>query len=559
MIRISRLGLVPRLVIGSLLALAIGVTAVQGWTLHVVSEAIERSAQVQLNTSLAILQAKMAHLGTDWRLGPGGVLEVGGKPATGLNGVVDEVGRMTHGVATVFAGDVRVATNILQPDGTRAVGTTLARSPAWDAVVAAGNTYKGEVAILGVPHLTIYEPLRDPSGKQVGILFVGMPTSQAWDVVGSIVRQASVAGLAIAAAAGLLLWLFMHASLRPLGALAGIMRAMTEGNLDLAIPCTGRKDQLGDIGRAVDGLRQAALRTRALEAAAAESHAAKMQRATRLAEVVQSFERQMSGVVQQLACASGELGSTAEAMSGTAGETRDKADHAADAAGQASAGVKTVAVASEQLSASIQEISRQVAISARSSGRAVEDARRTDAIVKDLASGAQRIGDVVGLITQIAGQTNLLALNATIEAARAGEAGKGFAVVASEVKGLAAQTAEATEQIADQVSQMQAATKEAVQAIQNIAGSIEDVSGIATSIASAVEQQGAATAEIARNVKQTAASTQDVTGNIAAVRAAAGSAETAVSNVRVAAEGLASQAEGLATKIVSFVGQMQAA
>ena len=559
MLRVPQIGLVPRLLIGSLVALAVGVTAVQGWTLHIVAGAVEASAQKRLDMNMAVLEANLARRSDQWTLGQDGTLRIADKPAEGLNELVDEVGRVTHGVATVFAGDMRVATSIRQTDGSRAVGTKLARSPAWDAVIGAGTSFRGEVAILGVPYLTFYEPFRDPSGKQIGILFVGMPTSQAWNIVWSIEQQACVAGLVIAAAAGLLLWLFMRRSLRPLAALASVMRAMTIGELDHAIPCTGRQDQLGEIGRAVDGLRQSALRTRSLEAAAATDQAAKLQRASRLAEVVQSFERQLSGVAGQLAHASGELGTTAETMSGSAGETRDKAEHAANAAGQASAGVKTVAVASEQLSASIQEISRQVAISARSSGKAVEDARRTDTIVRDLAQGAQRIGDVVGLITQIAGQTNLLALNATIEAARAGEAGKGFAVVASEVKGLAAQTAEATEQIADQVSQMQAATQEAVQAIRNIAGSIEDVSGIATSIASAVEEQGAATAEIARNVRQTAASTQDVTGNIAALRAAAGSAETAVDHVRVAAKGLSTQAEKLASEIVSFVGQMRAA
>ena len=554
----DRIGLVPRLVIGSLVALAIGIAAVQGWTLLIVARAVEASAQLQLETNMAVLEAHLARHGDDWTLGPDGTLRLGGKRADNLNELVDEVGRLTHGVATIFAGDRRVATNIRQADGSRAVGTTLAPSPARDTVVGAGQVFRGEVAILGVPHLTTYKPLRDLSGKQIGILFVGFPTSQTWAVVSTIIGHACGAGLVIAAGAGLLLWLYMHRSLRPLGALADAMRAMTRGNLDIPVPCTDRKDQIGEIGRAVNGLREAALHARTLETAAAADQAAKLSRATRLAEVVQGFERQMSGVANQLAQASGELGSTAEAMSGSAGETRDKADHAANAAGQASAGVQTVAAASEQLSVSIQEISRQVAVSAKSSSRAVEDARRTDAIVKDLAAGAQRIGDVIGLITHVAGQTNLLALNATIEAARAGEAGKGFAVVASEVKSLAAQTAEATGQIADQVGRMQAATAEAVQAIRGIAGSIEHVSGIATSIASAVEQQGAATAQIARSVQQTAASTQDVSGNIAAVRVAAGSAQTAVDHVRVAAKGLAAQADSLATQIGSFVGQMQA-
>ena len=419
MAHVIRLGLVYRLVVGSLLALAIGIAAVQGWTLLVVAHAVETAAQMQLETNMAVLQANMARVGDHWSLSPNGTLQVDGNTPAGLNEMVDQVGRATHGVATVFAGDRRVATNIHQADGTLFFCKILAPMMDRDAVIGSGKTFRGVVPILGVPYLTIYEPLHDPSGRQIGILFVGFPESQAWAVVGTVIQQACIAGLAIAAGAGLLLWWYIHASLRPLGIFADVMRAITAGHLDRSIPCLSRNDQLGAIGRAVDGLRQAALRTRALETAAAKEQAAKLDRAARLADMVKSFEQQMSSVADHLARASGELGSTAQAMSDSVGETRDKADHATGAAAQASAGVHTVAVASEQLSASIQEISQQVALSAQISGRAVEDARRTDIIVQDLAASAQQIGNVVGLITGIAGQTNLLALNATIEAARA--------------------------------------------------------------------------------------------------------------------------------------------
>ena len=181
--------------------------------------------------------------------------------------------------------------------------------------------------------------------------------------------------------------------------------------------------------------------------------------------------------------------------------------------------MQTVASAAEELSASISEIARQVAQSSEIADQAVQDANRTDSIVKTLADGAQKIGDVVGLISTIAGQTNLLALNATIEAARAGDAGKGFAVVASEVKSLANQTAKATEDISQQVAQIQVATKEAVTAIEAISQTIGEVSRIATAIAAAVEEQGAATQEIARNVHEAASGTQQVGTNIAGVSA----------------------------------------
>jgi methyl-accepting chemotaxis protein len=254
-----------------------------------------------------------------------------------------------------------------------------------------------------------------------------------------------------------------------------------------------------------------------------------------------------------------QAAAAARSMTSTAGQTNSQAAVVARAAQEASSGVQTVAAAAEQLSASIGEISSQVAESARMSGQAVADARRTDGIVRALAEGAQRIGAVVELITSIAGQTNLLALNATIEAARAGDAGKGFAVVAAEVKGLATQTARATEEIAGQISQIQAATREAVEAIRVISGTIETISGIATSIASAVEQQGAATAEIARNVQLAAASTQQVTTTISGVSEAARSTGAAADQVLGAAGDLSRQAERLNGEVGSFVAGVRAA
>jgi len=197
--------------------------------------------------------------------------------------------------------------------------------------------------------------------------------------------------------------------------------------------------------------------------------------------------------------------------------------------------------------------------SAAMTGRAVSEAERTDAIVRALADGAQKIGAVVGLITNIAGQTNLLALNATIEAARAGDAGKGFAVVASEVKNLALQTAKATGEIGAQIDHIQAATNETVSAIRDITSTIQEVSQIANAIAAAVEEQGAATAEIARNVQQTAQAAQEVAVNIIGVSSSVNETGTAAKVVLDAAADLSSQSERLTGEVAAFVASVRAA
>ncbi len=370
--------------------------------------------------------------------------------------------------------------------------------------------------------------------------------------------QVILAGVALVIGAGLAMAIGRGIT-RPLNAMTAAMSALAEGDRAIEIPARDNQDEIGAMARALDVFKRNAIRADAAAAEQVADRAAKEARVVRLDGLVRGFEAQVGGLVGQLSSASTELEATAQSMSATAQQTNNQAANVAAAASEASSGVQTAAAAAEQLTASIAEISRQVVQAAEVSDRAVADASRTDHIVRALAEGAQKIGDVVGLISSIAGQTNLLALNATIEAARAGDAGKGFAVVASEVKSLANQTAKATGDIASQITQIQSTTQEAVNAIQGIALTIGEVSTIATAIAAAVEEQGAATAEIARNVAQTAGSTQLVTSNISGVSVAANSTGAAAGQVLSAAGDLSRQAERLTQEVNQFVAGVKAA
>ena len=272
-----------------------------------------------------------------------------------------------------------------------------------------------------------------------------------------------------------------------------------------------------------------------------------------------TFQSKIGPLVDSVGRQATSLKDTATTMAAAAEETSDQAGMVTTAAEQASVNVQTVAAATEELHSSVAEISRQVGHSTQITRAAVEAAHRSNATVQGLSVAAQKIGDVVKLISDIASQTNLLALNATIEAARAGEAGKGFAVVASEVKSLANQTAKATENIAAQVAAMQAATTEAVQSIEGISSTINTISEIATAIASAVEEQGAATQEIARNVQEASRGTDIVSSSIGSVSRAAGNTGASAVLLLTSANDLGVQAETLRTDVGAFLSNIQAA
>jgi methyl-accepting chemotaxis protein len=339
----------------------------------------------------------------------------------------------------------------------------------------------------------------------------------------------------------------------PAGAIAGVLQTMSTGNLDIKVPETDRGDEMGDIAKASLVFQEGMIKARDLAAAQAAAQQEQIERGKRMNIAVADFDKIVSEVVAAVNAAATELQATAQTLAATAEETAQQSSVVAAASEEMSQNVQTVASATEELSASISEISGQVSESTRIVGDAVNQANDTNAKVKGLADAAVKIGEVIGLINDIAGQTNLLALNATIEAARAGEAGKGFAVVASEVKTLATQTSRATDEIASQIRAIQEATNSSAGAIAGITQTIGRVNEISTTIASAVEEQGAATQEISRNVQQAAAGSAEVSSNIVGVTQASQQTSAGSTQVLSAAGELARNGERLKREVDTFL------
>ena len=353
-------------------------------------------------------------------------------------------------------------------------------------------------------------------------------------------------------------WLVASVS-TPIQRMTDAMKRLAGHDLSTEITGLGRKDEIGAMATAVQVFKDSMVKAEHLAEAQQLDHAQKQLRATRIEAINATFDQQASEALNFLASAATELRATAGGMSDNADLASKQAGAVAAASEEASSNVQTVAAATEQLSSSIQEIARQVVQSSTIAGQAVQEAAATGGTMQTLSEAAQKIGEVVRLINDIAGQTNLLALNATIEAARAGEAGKGFAVVASEVKNLATQTARATEDISAQVAAMQSSTGNAVAAIERIDATIGRMNEISTSIAAAMEQQGAATQEIARNVQEAARGTTEVSSNITGLNQSVEETGAASVQVLTAADELGQQAEQLRARVGTFLADIRSA
>lgn len=333
---------------------------------------------------------------------------------------------------------------------------------------------------------------------------------------------------------------------------------LSKGNYNFAFIYAKNKDETGQISHALESFKEQLAENVSLKLEhEKQAVLAEKNKRTMMNDLAQSFENEVGQAIKQISDASVQMQQMAKSMSENSDITTNKAKDVTVVVAESSANINAVAGASEELSASINEISSQVITSSKIANEASVKATAMSSRMQNLVEAVAKIGEVVTLISDIAEQTNLLALNATIEAARAGEAGKGFAVVANEVKSLATETAKATNEISLQIGNIQNATKDSENAIGDILEVIRRVDEILGTVSAAVEEQGAATSEIARNVQQASQGSENVSYNINEVLSATHNTGESASKVLMSAEELAQQAGILNISVNKFIGNIK--
>jgi len=566
----SRFNLGPKAVISAALLIAINTALLVGAGYWSLTRDFNVRAERDIDLNLRTLTLAFGEAYPDARIslrdGVVSRVEIPRMPEFSDHRIVDRAVSYVGGNATLFVYDdssqqfVRRTTNVKKENGDRAVGTQLAADHPGQEMLRRGEAYKGPAILFGRRFYTAYQPVFNPAGKVIGIIYVGIATAELDGMLWQAITAMAIGACVAALLALVTTMLLVRRVTKPLKMVAETLTFLAEGRTDVEVRYADRHDEIGVIARTVDVFKRARIERRQLEAERSNTERqASEQRKAELNRFVEAFRAKIGGIIEQVLNSSGQFEKDARQLSMTAHSTAEMSGQSASASRQASEHVRSAAAASNELSESIVEISHRVQDFNSVAADAVKQADATDQRMAELSAAGDRIGDVVKLITSIAEQTNLLALNATIEAARAGDAGRGFAVVAQEVKNLAGQTAKATDEISSHIVNMQRATGESVDAIKAIGTTIERISEITTSISAAVEEQGTATRSIAQGVQAAASGTIEVAENVERVARGAGDTETTSNQMLKSARALSEVSVHLRDEVERFLDSVRAA
>ncbi|MEE4287939.1 MAG: methyl-accepting chemotaxis protein, partial [Erythrobacter sp.] len=506
-----------------------------------------RDAAVRQETSMRVAWDVVKQYGDSFSERDG-KLYIGEQRLAGFSEPVDRIKELTGDKATVFHRDMRIATNVVNPDGSRAVGTALTDEDVREAVLVNGQSYRGRADILGIPHVTSYDPIRNASGEVIGILASSLPIDQVHTDVASAAAIITLGGVLVTIVMALLGFFFLRSTFEPLDRLCKLLDMMQAGHHDFAVEGTQRKDEIGKIARSLELFRNTAAAREREEAEHKAVVATIAERLGRLAEgdldarIEEPFPGNYEVIRLDYNRATGALAEAMASVVGVGSAINNAANEIREASDDLSRRTERQAVNLSETVEAMNDITGTVRVSA---DRAIEtrgaveqtgaDAQKSAELVgrlvdamRAIESSAEEISEIIAVIDGIAFQTNLLALNAGVEAARAGEAGKGFAVVASEVRALAQRSAEAAQdvklRIATSSQQVHAGVKlvnEAGNSFDQIFGRIAEISEAITSIAEASERQSKGLEQVNSSVGEMNSVTQQNAAMVEQATAAA--------------------------------------
>lgn len=423
---------------------------------------------------------------------------------------------------------------------------------AWDIATAEKLTTVRE----GSKILQIHRIEIGHSKKMVGYAVLSFDNSRQVQRIATENQITIAAGAAILLLLGCMLWFLLSRTLHPLKAMTSAIVDVSRGKLEGEVAGAARKDEIGEIARAL-GVLKASLAERAeMEQRERDLELNQQARRKEIDAVIAGFRADVRDVLEAFDNNANQMTAASDILAGTAAESSTRGSRAATTSAQASASVENAAQATEEMGAAIQEVEQQIGRVREEITEAAEASRLTAASVRDLDVTARSIGEVVNLIRDIAAQTNLLALNATIEAARAGEAGRGFAVVAAEVKTLSAQTAAATDRIVGQVNAIQTATGSVVADVEGIASRMGKIEDFANAVAASVVQQSVATSEIANGVAHASTAALSVSSDLTVLAESVEETGRSADEMRRAARDVAKEAARLRGSVDQFLDRV---